>query len=125
MAAVGWYEQGVRFLDVRNPGDIRQIGYYLPADGATWAAYWVPGSPDLVYTADPLRGIDVLRIGNAGDPGAATVDAPLLDEWFGLPGAPTAPAAFTPTPLYGWACVVPSSVATATLIPPGLASPRP
>jgi hypothetical protein len=109
VATVGWYEQGVRFLDVRNPKDIRQIGYYLPADGATWAAYWVPGSKDLVYTADPARGLDVLRIGNAADPSAPTVKAPILDEWFGVPGVQTGVTGYSPTRLYGWACVLPKA----------------
>jgi len=108
VAAVGWYEQGVRFLDVRNPSDIRQIGYYLPADGATWAAYWVPGTTDVVYTADPARGIDVLRIGNATDPTAPTVQAPILKSWFGAPGTPSGVKGFAPNPRFGWSCVLPT-----------------
>ena len=109
VAVVGWYEQGVRFLDVRNPRDIRQIGYYLPADGATWAAYWVPGRTDLVYTADVTRGLDVLRIRDAADPAAATVQAPILESWFGsVGGASAAPLAVEPSTLYGWACVLPA-----------------
>ena len=68
IAAVGWYEQGVRFLDYRNPRDIAQVGYYIPAAGSTWAAYWSPTDPsgEVVYTADAYRGIDVLRIQGGG-----------------------------------------------------------
>jgi hypothetical protein len=33
VAAVGWYEQGVRFLDYRTPTEITQVGYYIPANG--------------------------------------------------------------------------------------------
>ena len=64
VAAVGWYEQGVRFLDYRSPGAISQVGYYIPANGSTWAAYWSPTDPtgEVVYTADAYRGVDVLRI---------------------------------------------------------------
>lgn len=109
VAAVGWYEQGVRFLDVRNPNDIRQIGYYLPADGATWGAYWVPGADDIVYTADPVRGIDVLRIGGATSTAAATVAAPILDEWFGVPGTAGGPAGFVPSTSFGWSCAIRTS----------------
>ena len=109
IAAVGWYEQGVRFLDVRNPADIRQIGYYLPADGSTWGAYWVPGRPDLVYTADVFRGIDVLKISNAADPKAATVRAPILSSWFGSPGTASKVPGFTPSPAFGWSCAIPES----------------
>jgi hypothetical protein len=64
IAAVGWYEQGTRFLDVSDPRDIRQVGYYLPASGSTWAAYWSPTDPSrqIVYTADAYLGVQVLRI---------------------------------------------------------------
>ena len=30
LIAQGWYEQGTRFLDVTNPRDIRQVGYWIP-----------------------------------------------------------------------------------------------
>jgi hypothetical protein len=109
IAAVGWYEQGVRFLDVRNPKDVRQIGYYLPADGATWAAYWAPGADDIVYTADPARGIDVLRIGNVADSSAPTVTAPILSDWFGAPGTPAGPIGFDPSRSFGWSCAIKTS----------------
>jgi hypothetical protein len=99
IAAVGWYEQGVRLLDVRNPKDIRQVGYYLPADGATWGAYWVPGNADLIYTADPLRGIDVLRVGNTTTT-AKTVTAPILDSWFGTT------TTWLPSTSFGYACAI-------------------
>ena len=97
----------MRFLDVRDPKDIRQVGYYLPADGATWAAYWVPGAKDLVYTADPARGIDVLRIGDLK--AAATVTAPILSSWFGVPGAESGPAGFDPSTSFGWSCAIKTS----------------
>ena len=109
IAAVGWYEQGVRFLDVRNPKDIRQIGFYLPVDGATWAAYWVPGATDIVYTADPVRGIDVLRIKNPTAPSSPTVAAPILAEWFGVPGTEAGPVGFDPSKTFGWACAIKTS----------------
>jgi hypothetical protein len=76
--ANAFYEQGVRFLDVSDPRNIRQIGWYRPADANTWAAYWHGG---YVYVADLQRGVDVLRFG--GRPG----DRALL-------AAPSAPARF-------------------------------
>ena len=84
VAAVGWYEQGVRFLDYRTPSDIVQVGYYIPANGSTWAAYWSPTDPtgQIVYTADAYRGVDVLRIDGGGLTGKK-VKAPVRDEWFG------------------------------------------
>ena len=105
VAAVGWYEQGVRFLDYRTPTDIQQVGYYIPANGSTWAAYWSPTDPagEIVYTADAYRGVDVLRIENGGLTGKK-VKAPVRNEWF---GSPTADAeAFEPSPTFGFMCPV-------------------
>lgn len=105
VAAVGWYEQGVRFLDYRTPTDIAQVGYYIPANGSTWAAYWSPTDPngEIVYTADAYRGVDVLRIDGAGQTGKK-VKAPVRDEWF---GSPTKDAvAFQPHPQYGFMCPI-------------------
>ena len=78
VAAVGWYEQGVRFLDVRNPRNIRQIGYYLPADGATWAAYWAPCAP--ISSTPPTRHRDRCPRIDARATEAATVAAPILAD---------------------------------------------
>jgi hypothetical protein len=105
VAAVGWYEQGVRFLDYTNPGNIKQVGYYLPANGSTWAAYWSPTdrNNEIVYTADAYRGVDVLRIDGGGQD-ASKVEAPVLDEWFGDPAAGA--AAFQDHPTFGFVCPV-------------------
>jgi hypothetical protein len=105
VAAVGWYEQGVRFLDYRTPTDIVQVGYYIPANGSTWAAYWSPTDPDgeIVYTADAYRGIDVLRIENGGLTGKK-VKAPVRDDWLGSPAADS--ASFQPHPTFGFVCPV-------------------
>jgi hypothetical protein len=103
VAAVGWYEQGVRFLDYRSPTDIAQVGYYIPANGSTWAAYWSPTDPngEIVYTADVYRGVDVLRIANGGLTGKK-VKAPVRSEWFGSPFFDA--AAFQPSSTFGFMC---------------------
>jgi hypothetical protein len=105
IAAVGWYEQGVRFLDYRTPTDIAQVGYYIPANGSTWAAYWSPTDPngEVVYTADAYRGVDVLRIDRGGLTGKK-VKAPVRDEWFGSPSSDS--ASFQPHPTFGFMCPV-------------------
>jgi hypothetical protein len=105
IAAVGWYEQGVRFLDYRTPTDIQQVGYYIPAAGSTWAAYWSPTDPngEIVYTADAYRGVDVLRIDGGGSTGKK-VKAPVPSEWFGSPTADA--ASFQPHRDYGFMCPV-------------------
>jgi hypothetical protein len=105
IAAVGWYEQGVRFLDYRNPTAITQVGYYIPANGSTWAAYWSPTDPngEIVYTADAYRGIDVLRIDRGGTTGKK-VKAPVPAKWFGSPTADS--PSFKPHPDYGFMCPI-------------------
>ncbi len=103
VAAVGWYEQGVRFLDYRTPTEITQVGYYIPANGSTWAAYWSPTDPngEIVYTADAYRGVDVLKIDGGGLTGKK-VKAPVRNEWFGSPTADS--ASFQTHPVYGFMC---------------------
>ncbi len=61
VVALAMYGAGTRFLDVSNPRDIRQTGYFVSVDQETWASYWVPGSDGVVYSIDLERGIDVLR----------------------------------------------------------------
>jgi len=105
IAAVGWYEQGVRFLDYRSPTQIAQVGYYIPTAGSTWAAYWSPTDPngEIAYTADAYRGVDVLKINDGGLTGKK-VKAPVRSEWF---GSPTADAAtFQSHPTFGFVCPV-------------------
>ena len=90
--AQGWYQQGTRILDVRNPHDIKQVGYFFTGASETWHAYWVPEYVDgvqtgrdtnIVYTNDAARGIDILRVGLPETPaeGTAPVEAPILPQW--------------------------------------------
>jgi hypothetical protein len=104
IAAVGWYEQGVRFLDYRKPTKLRQVGYYLPADGSTWAAYWSPTDRrgEIVYTADAYRGIDVLKIDRRH--ARRGVTAPVPRSWFGQSSARA--ALFAPHPTFGFVCPI-------------------
>jgi hypothetical protein len=69
--AYAFYTQGTRFLDVSDPTNIRQVGYYRPDDADTWAPYWHDG---YVYVSDFQRGVDVLRF--TGEAGDRTVGAP-------------------------------------------------
>jgi hypothetical protein len=63
LVAQGWYEQGTRFLDVSDPRDIRQVGFWIPNKTLTWGALYPPTDPagEIVYALDNARGIDVLR----------------------------------------------------------------
>lgn len=63
LIAQGWYEQGTRFLDISDPADIRQVGFWIPNKNVTWGALYPPTDPtgEIVYALDNSRGIDVLR----------------------------------------------------------------
>ncbi len=59
LLAIGWYEYGVRFLDVApGTGAITETGWLIPAGGSTSAAYWM--DDDTILTADYQRGVDIL-----------------------------------------------------------------
>ena len=119
--AQGWYQQGTRILDVRDPQDIKQVGYFFAAASETWHAYWVPQrdedgaiigeeKTDLVYTNDAVRGIDVLRVTL---PESAPEDtdelvAPILPEWRATEEV-LAPAS-APIAAFGYACRIPGRV---------------
>ena len=98
LTANAFYSQGTRFLDVRNPRDIRQVGYFRPDDANTWAAYWRPGG--YVFVADFTRGVDILKVGGL----RRTTVAPALSAR-ALPNLPSAQL--------GWLCQVPAAVGAA------------
>jgi hypothetical protein len=54
-----WYGEGTRFLDISDPENPTQIAYWRPDDTVVWASYMHEGH---VYTADRVRGVDVLRL---------------------------------------------------------------
>jgi hypothetical protein len=115
--AQGWYQQGLRILDVRDPLEIKQVGYWITAAQETWGAYWVPEydadgvqtgeRTDLVYSADHVRGVDILRVGLPDTDPEATTDlrAPILPQWLG--GATDTTRGLAPDPDFGWACPIP------------------
>jgi hypothetical protein len=106
IAAVGWYEQGTRFLDTTNPSRIRQVGYYLPANGSTWAAYWAPKdkSRSIVYALDAYRGLDVLKI-NKGGRDSKTRRAPIPRQWY---ATGTGIDGYLPSKKFGYLCPLPT-----------------
>jgi hypothetical protein len=78
LVAVAWYEQGVRLLDVDDPANIEQVGYWVPPGGATWSTYWAPTAKNVLYVVDNKRGVDVLRVKRGAKP---EVEAPILPAW--------------------------------------------
>jgi hypothetical protein len=63
LVAMGYYEHGTRFFDVKKSGKIKQVGWFLPAAGSTSGAWWAPTDKKkrIVYAVDYTRGIDILR----------------------------------------------------------------
>lgn len=69
LVASGFFEHGVRFLDVKRDGRIEEVGYYMPAAGSTIAAYWITDT--IVYALDLEKGIDVLEFDRSAPPAKA------------------------------------------------------
>jgi hypothetical protein len=67
LIAQGFYEQGVRLVDARNPRRLRQVGYYVNRPGLFWGALFAPTDPtgSTVYALGHSRGIDVLALDRA------------------------------------------------------------
>lgn len=110
LVAIAWYQQGVRILDVGNPGDIRQVGYFIAPNADAWATVWAGEAAlldgEIVYVFDQARGIDILRVQRDG--GLVPVQAPILPQW--LTGPPVS-ATYAPDPTWSWACRIPLAAA--------------
>ena len=99
----GWYDQGVRFMDVTDPRDIQQVGYYV-TQGTFWAAYFAPADPEreTVYALDTASGLDVLHIERFGErmtprrKPASEAELGARRSWG------------TPSPRWGFACPLPA-----------------
>ncbi len=84
IVAQGYYQQGLRLIDVRDAGDLRQYGYVTGGASEVWDAYWVPQrdrkgrttgkKTNVVYTTDLVRGLDVYEVDL---PGTEPQESPL------------------------------------------------
>ncbi len=121
VVADAWYGAGVRFLDLSDPTKPRPIGMWAGDSTIASQAQFVPGRPDLVYVADYERGLDVLKLDNAGKGArttsprdekavSATPSAPL--PGVAVPGLtfPVNPVTLHAHEDFGWMCAVPSRV---------------
>lgn len=127
LVAQGWYEQGMRVLDVSNPSNIRQVGYFILPTSMVWAAYFAPNDPkqQIIYQLDYTSGVHVLQLDRPAkgkrstEPCAqdlrvqrvqceqrhrpARLVAPELDQWTTeFPGLPPMQAGVSDT--WGYAC---------------------
>src|SRR4051794_3840926 len=114
IVAQGWYEEGTRFLDVRDPTDVKQVGYWVPTKGETWSVVYPPTDPTgtIVYALDFARGIDVLKL-DRGDlrPRTAPVRRSWLTGAHGPKDGATARTGLTQGSRFGFVCrrVVPQT----------------
>jgi LPXTG-motif cell wall-anchored protein len=92
VVAQAYYQQGMRLIDVRDPTHLAQYGFFTTGASEVWDAYFVPErdadgvdtgrSTNVVYTADLVRGLDVLAVdlpdagGVPAAPGVATITMP-------------------------------------------------
>jgi len=91
--AQGYYEGGLRLIDVRDATDIKEYGYVASGLSEVWDAYWVPernkggvagtNKTNIVYTVDAVRGLDVYTVDLPG-----TTSAPLLGSAGGVSNTP-------------------------------------
>ena len=59
VVAIGWYNSGTRFLEIKSNGKIEQVGWFLPYGGGTSGAYFI--NKEIVYAVDYQRGLDIIR----------------------------------------------------------------
>jgi hypothetical protein len=105
--AQGWYEEGTRFLDVRDPTDIKQVGYWVPTKGETWSVVFPPTDKTgtIVYALDFARGIDVLKLDRSDlKPRTAPVRRSWLTGAHGRRDGRTAQTGLTKMSRYGYVC---------------------
>ena len=107
IVAQGWYEEGTRFLDVRDPTDVKQVGYWVPTKGETWSVVFPPTDPtgSVVYALDFARGIDVLELDRSDlRPRQAAVRRSWLTGVHGPRGGASARTGLTQRSRYGYVC---------------------
>ncbi|MGH3655025.1 MAG: LVIVD repeat-containing protein [Micromonosporaceae bacterium] len=117
IVAQGYYEGGLRLMDVRDPRNITEYGYFASGLSEVWDAYWVPvrnrkgsvtgAKTNIVYTADLVRGLDVFTVDLPGGdtspaaPAAVDVAAPLSTDRPTVPPANLLVVALALLPLFG------------------------
>ncbi len=60
LVAISEYEDGVRFLQITNRGEIIEQGYFLSLGSSSSSPKWA-GKNDVLYSVDYQRGLDILR----------------------------------------------------------------
>jgi hypothetical protein len=102
LIAYGWYGQGTRILDIRDPRNPTQVAYFRPNGGNVWASYWYG---DYVIVADNARGIDILKLDGVAKKGKEVV-APRMSQAQQRFLA-NIDRQLAPDPELGWVCPLP------------------
>ena len=91
LVSIAWYEHGVRFLQVGGDGKIAELGWYVPFGGQASDVDWI--TPEIVYVADYIRGLDIIKWSGPVPQGRGRTMAPAT------PGGPSStPNDATPLP---------------------------
>lgn len=66
--AVSYYNRGTRFVEVAGDGIMREIGWFVPADGYSGSPRWI--TDQVVYIMDYRRGLEVVELTDGRAPRA-------------------------------------------------------
>ncbi|MEO7803785.1 MAG: hypothetical protein ABIS18_04980, partial [Actinomycetota bacterium] len=95
IVSIGWYQQGLRLLDVSNPADIRQVGWFNAPGAIASSGYFHPVTTAVVYVADYQRGLDVIEVCPGTCPLGGGIGTPVISQ---------ATVNFKPSEAWGYAC---------------------
>lgn len=98
LVAIGWYQQGLRLLDVNDPSNVQQVGWFNVPGTIASAAYFHPVAPSVVYVVDYQRGLDVIEVCPGTCQMGVGIGAPVFSQ---------AAMNFKPSADWGYACLVP------------------
>ena len=83
IVSVGFYGGGTQLVDVRDPRDLTSYGYATQGVSEVWDSMWLPvydrkgrqtaRRTDIVYSIDPVRGLDVYGVDLPGTRASAAV----------------------------------------------------
>lgn len=59
LIVAAWIGGGTNVIDISDPGNVREVAYYRPADTEAMSSYWYRGR---IYVADFRRGVEVLKL---------------------------------------------------------------
>ncbi len=103
LVVYSWYQYGTRFIDVSDPANPIQVGYFSPPGNNSFSPFF---NGDHVYIGDSARGIDIvtLNASMAQNRTTRTVVEAVISPQKQADLDAAVFANFAPDPAYGWAC---------------------